>query len=110
MVDYTSLPYAKWLEEANKALVEINPDSIYFGLIKDGEVVSSYFNFDNVERSLILQEMLTMSVLDRLEDHLDEMLAEIMDDNERGSSLEMLINGLEQEREEDEDEEGEDDE
>ena len=104
MIDYTSLPYAKWLEEANKALVEINPDSIYFGLIKDGEVVSSYFNFDNVECSLILQEMLTMSVLDRLEDHLDEMLAEIMEDGERGSNLEMLINGLEDE----EDEEGED--
>lgn len=78
MVDYTSLPYAKWLEEANKALVEINPDSIYFGIIKDGEVISSYFNFDTVERSLILQEMLTMSVLDRFEDHLEEIIQRYM--------------------------------
>ena len=106
MIDYTSLPYAKWLEEANKALVEINPDSIYFGLIKDGEVVSSYFNFDTVERSLILQEMLTMSVLDRLEDHIDEMIAEIMEDGEYRNNLEMLINGVEDEEEE----EGEDEE
>ena len=79
MIDYTSLPYAKWLEEANKALVEINPDSIYFGVIKDGEVISSYFNFDTVERSLILQEMLTMSVLDRFEDHLEEIIQRYME-------------------------------
>lgn len=108
MIDYTSLPYAKWLEEANKALVEINPDAIYFGLIKDGEVVSSYFNFDSQERALIIQEMLTMNVLDRLEDHIDEMIAEIMEDGEYRNNLEMIINGIEDE--EDENEEGEDDE
>lgn len=102
MIDYTSLPYAKWLEEANKALVQINPDAIYFGLIKEGEVISSYFNFDSVERALIIQEMLTMNVLDRLEDHVNEMIAEIMEDDEYRNNLEMIINGIENEEENEE--------
>ena len=81
MIDYTSLPYAKWLEEAIQALVKINPDSIYFGIIKDNEVVSSYFNFDNVELALIMKELLILSVLDRFEDHLDEMIQEYLSEN-----------------------------
>jgi len=83
MIDYTSLPYAKWLEEANLALVEANPDSIYFGLIKDGEVMSSYYNVGDQERALILQEMLLFSIVERTEDRMRDLIKEMHDDDQK---------------------------
>lgn len=81
MVDYTALPYANWLEEANKALIDINPDSIYFGLVKNGEVISSYYNFSNIEQALVINELLTNSVLDKLEEHLDDLIQQYLNEN-----------------------------
>ena len=91
MIDYTTKPYASWLEEANKALVEIDPDGIYFGLIKDGEVVSSYWNINQSERIMLLQELIELGVLDFLESNR-EMIWEILKGN------------LDEQNEEDEDE------
>ena len=83
MIDFESLPYAKWLEEANLALVETNPDSIYFGLIKDGEVMSSYYNVGDQERALILQEMLLFSIVERTEDRMRDLIKEMHDDDQK---------------------------
>lgn len=86
MIDYTSLPYAEWLEEANKALVEVNPDAIYFGLVKNGEVISSFYNVGDAERALILQEILLLSIVERTEgrirDMIEDMYNEMQDDDE----------------------------
>lgn len=86
MIDFESLPYAKWLEEANLALVETNPDSIYFGLIKGGEVYSSYYNVGDSERALILQEMLLFSIVERTEDRIKDLVKEMYDDDQKEMS------------------------
>lgn len=82
MIDFESLPYAKWLEEANKALVDINPDAIYFGMIKNGEVISSYYDVGEPERALIIQEMLMLSLMERSEERIRQLIDEYMEEQE----------------------------
>lgn len=82
MIDFESLPYAEWLEEANKALVDTNPDSIYFGIIKDGELVSSYYNVGQLERALILQEMMVLSLIDRSYDTIQQMFEDYLENRD----------------------------
>ena len=77
MIDFNSLPYAEWLEEANKALVELNPDAIYFGLVKNGEVISSFYNVGDAERALIPQEILLLSIIERTEDRVRGLMEDI---------------------------------
>lgn len=95
MIDFESLPYAEWLEEANKTLVEINPDSIFFGMIKDGEVVTSYYNVGDIERAQIIQELFILSIIDRSSTTIKEMI-----DN-------YLENGYQEDEDEEEGEEEE---
>lgn len=82
MIDFESLPYAEWLEEANKALVDINPDAIYFGMIKNGEVISSYYDVGEPERALIIQEMLMLSLMERSEERIRQLIDEYMEEQE----------------------------
>ena len=83
MIDFESLPYAEWLEEANKAHVGINPDSIFFGMIKDGEVITSYYNVGDVERAQIIQELFILSILDRSSTTIKEIIDNYLENGDQ---------------------------
>ena len=84
MIDFESLPYAEWLEEANKALVDINPDAIYFGMIKNGEVISSYYDVGEPERALIIQELFILSIIDRSSTTIKEIIDNYLENGDQG--------------------------
>lgn len=87
MIDYTKRPYASWLEKTIKYLMELDPDSMYIGLIKDDEIVSACWDVGKDERATIIQEMLQLGVMESLENNRDlisDMVVEILEEIKSG--------------------------
>lgn len=67
MIDYSKRPYAQWLEGMAEELIMIDPDSIYVGIVKNGEVISSIWNVTQNERAALIQDILGLGVFEIIE-------------------------------------------
>lgn len=79
MKDYSSRPYAKWIDNVILELFDVDPDSIYIGIIKDGEVKSTCWEIGQDERAALIQDILAIGVFEVVErnrDRFKEMAAE----------------------------------
>ena len=79
MKDYSSRPYAKWIDNAIWELFEFDPDAIYIGVLKDGEVKSATWDVGQDERAALIQDILALGVFEVVErnrDRFKEMAAE----------------------------------
>ena len=89
MKDYSSKPYAEWIDKSIRQLFDLDPDAIYIGVIKDGEVGSLIWKIGKDERSMLIQEILALGVFevianskDKITDMLIETLREKMGDED----------------------------
>ena len=99
MIDFSAKPYAKWIDNSICELFEVDPDSIFIGIIKDGEVSSNFWNVGQDERAALIQEILALGVFEVIEKNRDKF---------RDMALETLNEFLEKRKEEEEEEEIED--
>lgn len=78
MADIMAQPYAEWLEESLRDLVDLNPQTIgIITILPDGSTGTQYYNADNRDR-LIMCEALQIDMLDELirvnADHLRDLI------------------------------------
>lgn len=78
MSDITKQPYAKWLEESLRDLVDLEPATIgIVCIMPDGSTGTHYYQADNRDR-LIMTEAIMLDYMEALievnADHLRELL------------------------------------
>lgn len=103
MKDYSSRPYAKWIDNVILELFDVDPDSIYIGIIKDGEVKSTCWEIGQDERAALIQDILVIGVFEVVErnrDRFKEMAAEAFRE-----FLDNKFDNHDEDEDEDEDEE-----
>lgn len=78
MTDIRKEPYAEWLEDTLRELVDLRPISIGVVTInKDGSTGTAYFNIRNWERFTMIQAMLQDNIMDYIRANAD-IISEIL--------------------------------
>ena len=95
MTDFREIPYAEWLEEGLKLLLQEQPEKL--GLVatmSDGTTMTGYYNADATDKAVFAHNIYTDAIL-------DTVLCNIADIKE-------ALNELEQSSDSDDDEDSED--
>lgn len=66
-------PYMPWLESALKAMVEVDPTSIYLGLVKGREVTPLCWNLSKESRGYILQNVIDIGVIEYIMNNKEDV-------------------------------------
>lgn len=83
MVDYTTKPYAHWLEDVLPDLVELDPVSIgLVAIFPNGTTGTAYYNADNSDRSDMIRAIVEDSVLEFIKVNADRIADIIAGDEE----------------------------
>ena len=78
MTDFNT-PYAKWLEEAVKAIFEGNPNSISLcAIMPDGNVLTAYYNCSVHDKAIIAHNINADAMLDNVVINID-MIKDALD-------------------------------
>ena len=82
MTDYTTKPYARWLEEVLPQMVELDPESIGIVMIlPDGTTGTVYYNADRRDMAIMRQAIDDDSMADFLRTNAD-IIAKILSGEE----------------------------
>lgn len=74
--DWTSKPYAPWLEGVIRDLVEIDPLCIAMQMIsKDGDVCTCYWNVNANDRAMMMGGMADDNRMEWMKNHREELKA-----------------------------------
>lgn len=83
MPDIKAQPYAEWLEECLKQLVEFQPVSIgIVAILPDGAVGTNYYNADNRDRLIMCESIQHDSLIELIRVNADTLRALLLEDEE----------------------------
>ena len=79
--DWTSAPYAEWLEDVIRDMIAMNPVCIAMEMIaEDGSVDTCYYNVDMNDRDVMIGAMHDDNRMRWLKEHREEILEILSDD------------------------------
>ena len=85
MADIKAQPYAEWLEESLRELVELNPRTIgIVCIMTDGSTGTQYFNADNRDRTVMCEAIQIDSLVEMVKANADYLRELILEEDEDG--------------------------
>ena len=86
MTDITEKPYAEWLEDTIRTIMESKPVSMAFcARTEDGLTLTGYYNADAEDMAVMAHHMYSDAMLDVMKHNASEIIAAAEDDNEEES-------------------------
>ena len=79
--DWTAAPYAGWLENVIRTMVEADPVCIAMEMITDdGEVYTCYYNTDMSDRDVMISAMHDDNLMRWIKEHREDIMDILSDD------------------------------